>query len=97
VLHRYFASGSFSSAELELLTDVFQDVCCSVEETGMIELSTHARETIATAIFNLAEKGVRDPDRLRSRALREVEAFNGVQITLSRIAGSKRNAGSGGQ
>jgi hypothetical protein len=85
VPHSYFASGSFNPDELKMLTAVYRDVCHRIEQTGSMELTTQVRETIAMAIFDQAQKGVRNPERLWARAMREVQAFDGVQRTLGRF------------
>ena len=89
--HSYLAFGSFNPDELKMLTAVYRDLCHRIEQEGSMELTTQVRETIASAIFNQAQKGVRNPERLWTRAMREVEPFNGVQITLSRFAKKKGN------
>jgi len=69
-----------------MLAAVYQAVCSRLKEDGCGELTTQVRDTIGTAIFKQAQKGVRDPDRLWSRAMREADAFNGVQRTLFKMA-----------
>ena len=83
------ASGSFNPDQLDMLAAVYEAVCTRLKQDG-VELTSQVRDTIRTAIFKQARKGVRDPDRLWSRALREVEAFNGVQRTLFKMASRRR-------
>ena len=79
----------FNPSELQMLSAVYRDVCHRIEEKGSVELTTQVRDTIAAAIFSQAQKGVRNRERLWGRAMREVEAFNGVQRTLFRMASRK--------
>ena len=69
-----------------MLTGVYQDVCRGVEKKGSIALTARVREAIALTIFEMASAGECDPRRMRRRAAREVEAYGGVQLTLSRMA-----------
>jgi hypothetical protein len=69
-----------------MLSDVFNEVCDSLKVASSVEPTDQIRDAIGTAIFNQAKKGVRDPKRLKDSVLRKVEAYNGVQRTLSRFA-----------
>jgi hypothetical protein len=82
----YTSSGTFDPAELRMLSGVYHDVCQRVVQDGHMALTTQVRETIAVAIFNLAGAGVRDHEQLWCGAMREIEAFHGVQRSLSEMA-----------
>ena len=82
----YTSSGSFDPAELQMLSGVYQDICQRVVEDGSMALTTQVRETIAVAIFNLAAAGVCDRERLWCGAMREVQAVDSVQRSLSGMA-----------
>ena len=76
---RLSSSGSFDTDDLRLLSSVYDDVCQSLAADEKVLVTPQVRETIAAAIFGQAAKGERCPGRLRSRALREVEAYDGVK------------------
>ena len=77
--------GMFDPEDLALISDVYREVCTSVDEGGEIQLTPQVRESIAISIFEMALRGERGVARLRDRALREAEAYNGVKRVPSKI------------
>jgi hypothetical protein len=86
----YLSRDAFGPDDLGMLSGVYHDVCQRIEENGAIALTTQVRETIAVAVLDLAEQGIRDPERLWCRALSEVVTFNDVQTTLLKMASRKK-------
>lgn len=70
--------GSFDADDLRLLSSIYDDVCQSLASEENVVLTPQVCETVAAAILGQVAKGERCPGRLRSRALREVEAYDGV-------------------
>jgi hypothetical protein len=77
--------GIFDPEDLALISDVYREVCKSVDEGGEMQLTPQVRESIAISIFEMALRGEREAARLRSRAMREAEAYNGVKRVPSKI------------
>lgn len=73
--------GTFDSDDLRLLSSICDDVCESLAADEKIAVTPQVRETVAAAVLAQAVRGERSLARLRSRALREVEAYNGVDRT----------------
>jgi hypothetical protein len=78
--------GIFEPADLSLLDEIYRDVCACVYEGNEMPLTTSVREVVAISIFETALAGERRPERLRSRAMRQVEAYNGVKRIPMRVA-----------
>jgi len=73
--------GAFNSDDLRLLSSIYEEVCQSLAEEESVTLTPQVRDIIAAAVVSQVAKGERCPWRLRSRALRVVEAYHGVSQT----------------
>ena len=60
----------FDPEALKAMSIALEDVCRTLRVDG----DERARETMAARIVELARRGVRDPEQLRNRVLREAGA-----------------------
>lgn len=76
---QHFSASRSDAEELRFFTAVYEEACQRVSEDGTILLTTQVCETIANSIATMAALGERNRERLCGRAMREVEAYDGVK------------------
>jgi len=73
-IHCLFKHRPFEPEALTIMSGAYADVCrtLGVTERGRAEADAVARDAVARKVIELAQRGVRDPRRLREQVL---EAF----------------------
>ncbi len=74
------STGSFNTQQLAHLDALYNDVCDSVGKELGIELTPQVRDAVAASIFRQAASGDVSRARLRSRAMRAVEAYAAIEV-----------------
>jgi hypothetical protein len=63
-LYRLLQNGAFEPAAIDAMSIAFEDVCL-----GLAELSDPLRDMVAKKVIEFAQRGERDPRRLRELTL----------------------------
>ena len=79
-MDRYLQSGIFDSETVDILSEALADAWRSLQTTGVYFTSRAqaeaTREKLAMRIIEMAERGERDPHRLRADALEHLAQSN---------------------
>jgi hypothetical protein len=65
-LYRLLQNGAFEPAAIDAMSIAFEDVCRTL---GLAELSDPLRDMVAKKVIEFAQRGERDPGRLRELTL----------------------------
>jgi hypothetical protein len=71
-VHPYIMAAVFDPEATRALALAFDDIC---KHMNLAETATHARETVATRIIDLARDGILDPNALRERVMHEARVL----------------------
>jgi hypothetical protein len=74
-VHPYITAAVFDPEAKRALALAFDDIC---NHMNLAETATHARETVAMRIIDLARDGILDPNALRERVMHEARALGGT-------------------
>jgi MoxR-like ATPase len=70
-LDRLLAQTNFEPDEIAILNRAFEDVLRSL---GLVDRNDPLTEIVARTIIDLAERGLRDPDKISEVALKELRS-----------------------
>ena len=65
-LYRLLQNCAFEPAAIDAMSAAFEDVCCSL---GLAERADPLRDMVAKKVIEFAQRGERDPDRLKELTL----------------------------
>lgn len=67
-LYRLLQNSAFEPDHIEAMAAAFEDAC---RELGLAERTDVLRDTVALKVIELAQRGERDPERLKQQVLSE--------------------------
>jgi hypothetical protein len=82
-VHRLFQNEPFEPEALSAMTRTYAEVCRML---GISERDAGRSDTVAKTVIEFAQRGARDPARLRACVLQALRTHSGSGVDISRPA-----------